>query len=262
MSRAPASVPRPEKTVAPNGVSRLWLAVAVLSLGGNAVLLWRFARPSATAHPPAVTAPAAPARPVSPAPDVAPYAALGTFVAENNRIPDLHWTPAQFEAFISGERASYEGRGYAMDDDAKKLRDDINSRVQKLLEKERPDPVQDYFRDLREKEHVLSTASGLHYRITDEGTGSTPTATSRVLISYAARLPSGESVPALSRNRVSTSVADLLPGLREGVQLFRPGGKGLVYVPAKLSFGDGEWPAEVPRGAPIIFYLELHDVSE
>lgn len=262
------SAPAPAKGSTPNSSNRgsLWLAIAVVSVAGNIVLAWLTfgASPAKRTAPPAPTAEvpvAAASKPAAPTGALAPYAALGSFVSENNRIPDLNWSLPEFEAFLYGMRASYEGRGYPMDEDAKKLRDDTSAKVQKILAKDRPDPVQEYFKTLREKEHVLQTPSGLHYRITEEGTGKQPSDTSDVLISYSAKLPSGEPVPSLSRQRVHSAVSDLLPGLREGVKLLRVGGKALVYVPGNLSFGNGEWPADVPRGAPIVFFLELHEVT-
>lgn len=245
--------------------SRLWPVLFALSLAGNAVLAWiawREPRQPPSEPTAGASAPASASRSTRPTSELAPYAALGSFVAENNRISDLKWTEAQFAAFAEGLRASYEGRGYAMDEEAKKLRDDISARVEKMLAAERPDPIEDYFKNLREKENVQRTASGLHYRITEEGAGKTASAASTVVISYAARLPGGESLPALSRTRVRTAANDLLPGLQEGVQLLKSSGKALVYLPPALSFGDGEWPSGVPRGAPIVFFLELHEVVE
>ena len=64
----------------------------------------------------------------------------------------------------------------------------------------------------------------------------------------------------LTAMRAQVGVTDLLPGLAEGVQLLKPGGKGLIYVPAALSYGDGDWPKDVPRGMPIGFFVELHEV--
>lgn len=238
--------------------ARLWAGLCVASLAANGVLGWMVWHSGAASRTPSGAPAVADAKPTG---ELAPYAALGSFVAENNRIPDLRWSEEQFRAFQNGLRASYEGRGYAMDEDAKKLRDDINTRVQKLLAVDRPDPVQQYFKNLREQENVQQTPSGLHYRMTDVGTGRKPETNSRVLLSYSAKLPSGEALPALTRIRVRANLADLLPGLREGLQLFQVGGKGLVYVPAALSFGDGEWPADVPRGAPIVFFVELHEVQ-
>lgn len=240
---------------------------ALLSLAVNVVLVaWAlvmFARDKKApadinSTPTAADRSAAPAKSRMAA--AGPYAAMGSFMAENNRIPDLGWTDAQFTEFLAGMRSSYEGRGVPMDDDAKRLRDEISQRVQTMIEAERPDPAEEYFRMLREKEAVSRTPSGLHYRITEPGLGEMPTAGDTVVISFAGRLPDGQQLPAFSRARVRMAVRDLLPGLAEGVQLLRVGGKALVYVPAALSFGDKDWPADIPSGAPLAFFVELHEV--
>jgi FKBP-type peptidyl-prolyl cis-trans isomerase len=237
--------------------------IAGLSLLANASLVaWLVARQPKPAEPvaPAVTAPvAAPVQTWTR--ELAPYAALGSFMAENNRIADLKWTPAQFAAFQEGFRASYEGRGLPLDDAAARLRDETSARVQAMAQTEQPDPVRDYFRFLREKENVQQTASGLHYRITEEGTGAPPAATDTVVISYAARLPDGTGVPSLGRTRMKVAVRDLLPGLAEGVQLLRVGGKGLIYLPPALAFREADWPAAIPKGVPLAFFVELHDIN-
>lgn len=194
--------------------------------------------------------------------DLAPYAALGSYLADNNHIAALKWSDTQFRAFERGVRATYEGHGYPLDDNAAKLRDEVSAKVQAMLEPAAAaNPVEDYFRTLREKENVQRTPTGLHYRITQEGFGTKPGPDSIVVTSYGARLPDGHAIPSLTRARVRSAVRDLLPGLGEGVQLLAPGGKALVYLSPALSFRDGEWPADVPKGAPIIFFLELHAVE-
>jgi len=255
MKKSPAVTPSPARSP--------WLFAALLSLAVNAVLFaWLIARPPA--QPPAAP-PGAPVAATTPVPtwtrELAPYAALGSFMAENNRIADLKWSEAQFAAFQQGFRASYEGRGLPLDEAATKLRDETSARVQTMVQTEQPDPVRDYFRLLREKENVRATPSGLHYRITEEGAGGSPAATDTVVISYAARLPDGNAIPAMGRARVKVAVRDLLPGLAEGVQLLKVGGKGLLYLPPALAFRDADWPAEVPRGVPLVFYVELHDIN-
>lgn len=240
-----------------------WPVVAAGSLVLNAVLIaWLLAHvPKPPPAPVAAPAPVAPAAGAAFSRELAPYAALGSFVAENNRIADLKWTEAQFVAFQDGLRASYEGRGLPLDEAATKLRDDISRRVQAMVESERPDPVRDYFRYLRDKEGVQQTPSGLHYRITNEGTGTPPTAADTVVISYAARTPDGKTIPALGRTRVKVAVRDLLPGLAEGVQLLQVGAKGLLYLPPALSFREADWPPQLPKGIPLCFFVELHDVN-
>jgi len=246
-----------------------WLLV--LSLTANAGLIAWCVRENAMAKSVANTDAAVSAAPIpTPGPtnkkeaplsfELTPYASIGSYLSQNNHIASLNWTPEQFEAFIRGVRADYEGRGYVFDDEAKKLRDDISAKVQAQIDSKKSNPVEDYFKVLREREGVLKTASGLHYRITDKGFGKTPTADSTILVSYTARLPTGEHIESLSRPRVRTAVHDLLPGLAEGVQLISARGKALIYVPPALSFGDGPWPKDVPKGAPIVFFVELHEI--
>jgi len=237
-----------------------WRVVAAISLAANAALLawaWSLSR----------TPPVPPPQAALPAPEAkgrakpkGPYAALGSYMAENNRVPDLGWNEEQFAEFLEGFRASYEGRGLPLDEDAKKLRDEISERVQQMMAKEQPDPVEDYFRMLRDNEGVAKTESGLHYRITNEGTGPRATAGDTVVISIAARQPDGVQLPALGRERVKIAVRDLLPGLAEGVQLMQVGTKALLYVSPALSFPPQDWPAGVPGGMPLVFFVELHEI--
>lgn len=264
-----------QPVVTPAGNGR-WKVLLALSLAANLALgvtAWRAAqaRPAAgaaiakVAVAPPTPVPAAPAKaaadPVYPR-ELRAYAALGTFLAENNHIPSLQWSQDQFDAFLSGVRSSFEGRGYAVDEDAVALRDQISAKVQAMTEANAVDPIEDYFATLREKEGVKRLESGLHYRITEEGHGEKPLPESSVVLSYTARLPDGKTLPVLSRPRVRSAVSDLLPGIAEGVQLLPPGGKALLYLPPSLSFRDGPWPQGVPAGAPLIFFIELHEVLE
>ena len=240
-------------------VSTFWRSLALLSLAANVAVLgvWLGRAPARSAAPPVASAPAV----KTPSREFAPYASLGSYMAENNRIPDLGWTEPQFAAFQAGFRASYEGRGLPLDDAAKRLRDEISQRVQAMLATERPNPLEDYFRALREKENAVRTASGLHYRITEPGTGPTPQPAEAVVISFSATLPDGTALPPLTRARVRMVVRDLLPGLAEGVQLLRVGGKALVYVPPELAYAEKDWPAQLPKHTPIVFFVELHEIG-
>ena len=240
-----------------------WRLLAVVSLllnAGLAIWLWRTPSARPTEAGTASSSPAISATKSRPR-ELAPYAGLGSFMAENNRIPDLNWNEAQFAAFLEGFRASYEGRGLPLDDDAKRLRDEISNKVQAMLSAERPNPMEEYFRTLREKENVLKTKSGLHYRITETGDGPTPQPGDSVVISFAGRLPDGRTLPPLTKARVKMVVRDLLPGLAEGVQLLRVGGKALVYLPPDLAFTEQNWPSQLPKETPLVFFLELHEIS-
>jgi FKBP-type peptidyl-prolyl cis-trans isomerase FkpA len=241
------------------GLAILSLAIILgLLLGIRKVMSESKPTPTAVVTPPTST----PLSATTAAKPQGPYAALGSYMAENNRLADLGWSEAQFAEFLAGMRASYEGRGLPLDDDAKKLRDEISRKVQSMLAVEQPDPVEDYFRMLREKEGAVRTESGLHYRITEEGTGPHPKKGDVIVLSFSVRQPDGVERPELSRARVRVAVGDLLPGLAEGVQLLAVGGKALVFVPANLSFSEADWPQQVPKGMPLAFFVELHEIVE
>ncbi len=269
----PNRPPTAQRELTPDrgGRWKVLLALSVAANVGLGVIAWTKAQsrpgpgsavPTATPTPaPATPAKSAAADPVYPR-ELRAYAALGTFLAENNHIPSLQWTQDQFDAFQAGVRSSFGGRGYAVDEDAVALRDQISAKVQAMTQASAVDPIDDYFATLREKEGVKRLESGLHYRITEEGHGETPQPDSSVVLSYTARLPDGKTLPVLSRPRVRSAVADLLPGIAEGVQLLPPGGKALLYLPPSLSFREGPWPQGVPSGAPLIFFIELHEVVD
>ncbi|HEX2854088.1 MAG TPA: FKBP-type peptidyl-prolyl cis-trans isomerase [Opitutaceae bacterium] len=247
----------PPATAASTG-ARYWRPLALVSLAANlAFVAWL-----STSKPKVAPAPAAAPVAKSAVPVAGPYAALGSFMAENNHVPRLGWSEAQFAEFLAGFRASYERRPVPIDAEAQRLQENISQRVQAMLGGIAPsNPVEEYFKILREKERVLRTASGLHYRITEVGSGPNARAGDTVEISFAARLPGGEAVAPLSRARVRSAVGDLLPGLAEGVQLLSVGGKALVYLPPELAFTEAAWPPQLPRHTPLVFFLELHDIG-
>lgn len=190
-----------------------------------------------------------------------PYAALGSYVAQNYGIAELDWSEEQFEAFLAGIRAAYEGHGVPLDEEAERLRDEINQRVPLPPGSDEPNVVEDYFRSLRENEGVLRTESGLHYRITEEKSGPRPKPHEVVALSFSVQQHDGQERPELSRSRLRTRVSELLAGVTEGVQLLGIGGKAILYLPADLSFDDAEWPSAAPKGMPLVFSVELHEIE-
>ena len=57
------------------------------------------------------------------------------------------------------------------------------------------------------------------------------------------------------------SMSSLMPGLREGLQLIKPGGKVRLVIPPELAFGDRE-VGMIKPGSTLVYELELVSIVE
>lgn len=111
---------------------------------------------------------------------------------------------------------------------------------------------------------VITTPSGLQYRILRSGpaAGLRPKPADEVKVNYEGKLLDGRVVDSSYERGAPAvlTVRDLVPGWREALQLMRPGDVWLIYLPAKLGYGDnGAGP--IPPGSVLMFKLDLIAVS-
>jgi FKBP-type peptidyl-prolyl cis-trans isomerase len=202
-----------------------------------------------------------------PADDSASYAAIGAAIAKNMRLSDMHWSEAQFDAFVSGLRAGYNGQDYPIDAKAQRLFEEMNRRIAELQQQDKsgnPDQnrLASYLREAREAMHMQQTKSGLLFHIEIPGKGPRPLPDDTIVVSFTARGPDGKTeLPQLAGHQLRIKVSDLLPGLAEGIQLMALGGRILMIAPPQLTFADGAWPEGVDRGIPIWFEIQLDDIA-
>lgn len=199
------------------------------------------------------------------------YAAVGSAFAQNTRLAELGWTEAQFNAFLDGVRATFQGRPRALDAQARLLHDAIGLRVQALVAQEaraRQDHFADparlaaYMKDVAKTFKLQIADSGLAFGLVSRGGGARPGPDDSVVVSYNAVAADAKTeLPALSVKQHRIKVAELLPGLAEGIQMMTMGSSAILVLPPDLSYGGAEWPPDVARGTPLIFTVALHEIS-
>lgn len=113
------------------------------------------------------------------------------------------------------------------------------------------------------KEGVVTTDSGLQYKIISEGRGDSPSADSTVEVDYKGTLLDGtEFDSSYARGEpVQFPVGGVIKGWTEALQLMKEGGKWELYIPSDLAYGPGGAGGQIGPNATLIFEVELHKAN-
>ncbi|MCK9409960.1 MAG: FKBP-type peptidyl-prolyl cis-trans isomerase [Bacteroidetes bacterium] len=108
------------------------------------------------------------------------------------------------------------------------------------------------------KPGVVTTASGLQYKVIKAGSGKKPKASNEVKVHYRGTLVNGtEFDNSFKRGEAVTfPVGGVIPGWTEALQLMPVGSKWEVYIPAQLGYGNNA-TGPIPPGSTLIFEVEL-----
>ena len=114
------------------------------------------------------------------------------------------------------------------------------------------------------KEGVVTTASGLQYKVIKEGKGEVPTETSTVKVNYKGTLIDGtEFDSSYKRNEPTTFRANqVIKGWTEALTMMPVGSKWELYIPQELAYGAQDRSAEIKPFSTLIFEVELLEVVQ
>jgi len=113
------------------------------------------------------------------------------------------------------------------------------------------------------KEGVVTTASGLQYKVITEGKGPKPTADDTVEVNYAGTFLNGEEFDSSYKRGkpVTFAVKGVVPGWTEVLQLMPVGSKWEVALPSDLAYGPGG-TGRIGPNAALKFTIELLSIKE
>lgn len=113
------------------------------------------------------------------------------------------------------------------------------------------------------KEGVVTTESGLQYKVETEGTGAKPTATDKVKVHYTGYTLDGTKFDSsLDRGEPFEFEVDgnVINGWKEGIQIMPVGSKYTFWVPSELAYGPQQRSAEIKPNSVLKFEIELLDI--
>ena len=112
------------------------------------------------------------------------------------------------------------------------------------------------------KEGVITTESGLQYKVEKEGTGAKPTATDKVKVHYTGTLLDGTKFDSsVDRGEPAEfGVGQVIKGWTEGLQIMPVGSKYIFWIPAELAYGERGAGQDIKPNSVLKFEVELLDI--
>ena len=146
---------------------------------------------------------------------------------------------------------------------AQKVKADQERKQAALSEKNRLEEVAFFAKNSQDKD-VVTTASGLQYKILQEGHGATPQHGDRVTVNYRGTLLDGTEFDSSYQHGQPTTfqVDRVIAGWTEALQLMKVGGKYRLFVPSKLAYGSRGAGSQIGPNAALIFDVDLLDIQK
>ncbi len=110
---------------------------------------------------------------------------------------------------------------------------------------------------------AVVTPTGLVFETIVAGDGATPAGDSTVLLRYRGILPDGTVFDSIgpADEPMEAAVAELTPGLTEGLLMMRKGGSYRLTLPPSLAYGSEGVPGVIPPDCAIQFDVQLIDIK-
>lgn len=144
--------------------------------------------------------------------------------------------------------------------DARKAAADKQQAAKKLEGEANKKAGEEFLSKNKTKEGVVTTESGLQYRIIKAGNGPKPKATDKVEVVYEGRTLDGKVFDATAKHGTESdtfNVGGLIKGWTEALQLMPVGSKWELFIPQELAYGERGAGGDIPPYSALVFTLEL-----
>jgi FKBP-type peptidyl-prolyl cis-trans isomerase FklB len=114
------------------------------------------------------------------------------------------------------------------------------------------------------KDGVVTTASGLQYKIITAGTGPKPTASDTVVCNYKGTFINGTEFDSTAKHGgqpATFPVGGVIKGWTEALQLMPVGSKWELYIPSDLAYGTRGAGGAIGPNQTLIFEVELLSIK-
>ena len=125
-------------------------------------------------------------------------------------------------------------------------------------------PGRDFLAENATKEGVITTPSGLQYKVLVKGEGEVPQASDKVKVNYEGRLIDGTVFDASSKHGdepTTLQANQVIRGWTDALTMMPVGSKWQLYIPQELAYGDRQ-AGNIPPYSTLIFDVELVSIEK
>ena len=172
------------------------------------------------------------------------------------------------EMIVAGFQDGVNGASMLGRDEIESVLKDLDKRIQEKVEVETKKAAEDnlkagedFLKANASKEGVVTTASGLQYKVITKGEGAMPKKGDTISVIYKGTLIDG-TVFDEQKSPVVFPLDNMIPGWIEGLQLMAVGSEYELYIPSKLGYGENAVGNIIKPNSVLIFNVKLTDVKE
>lgn len=176
------------------------------------------------------------------------------------------------EALAQGMQDGISGSKQLMTDQqmkealAKFQKDLMEKRTQEFDKKakENKKKGEAFLKENKTKEGVVTTSSGLQYKVIKKGTGKKPGKEDTVTVEYTGQLINGEVFDSTEKNGkpATFKLSQVIPGWIEALQLMPEGSVWEIYVPSELAYGSRSVGGPIGPNETLKFKIHLVSVKK
>lgn len=176
----------------------------------------------------------------------------------------------QADRFVAGFRAGISGENdelpISMDSTQTVVRKQMDYYHKQEMERKygaNRKAGEEFLKENAKKDGVVTTASGLQYKVLTKGNGEIPTATQRVKVNYEGKLLDGTVFDSSYKRNEPTTFAcnQVIKGWTEALTLMPVGSKWELYIPQELAYGDRD-TGKIKPYSMLIFTVELLEIEK
>ena len=198
--------------------------------------------------------------------DSASYAiGISTGASYRENLKTIPGGEANLDDLIAGFIQALKGDSAAMEMDYNEAQHYLQSYFIEAQARDAEKTKEEGLRFLEEnktKDGVITTESGLQYKVEEEGTGEKPTVNDRVKVHYTGTLLDGTVFDSsVERGEPAEfGVNQVIKGWTEGLQIMPVGSKYIFWIPSELAYGERGAGQDIRPNSVLKFEVELLEI--